>query len=148
MAFLERQQPASVADDMRVGRALAVDAEDGRVAGARVAGGEERSPRRPLQRPAPRADPAVAVARAPAADDERVDHAFALQRIVRRDGRELRVWADAVEDPGQPGRQGAFDPEIRAVGLRAQRREGSLEQGIVGREGLGHRALRSESPAS
>src|ERR1700683_1978023 len=88
VAFLEREEPAGVPNDVGVGDA-AILADDGRIAGRRIApAAEPRLMRSMLGFPFRRAYPAIAIRDAAVGDVKGVDHAVAdepmMIRIARR----------------------------------------------------------------
>ena len=141
MRFLERQKLAAVPDDVGVGDGR-VERHHPRVGVARVAeGAGEAFALLVLDLPLGRAHPAVLVGDVAVLDVEGVDHAVAAEPVVRPARRELRVGAVAVERAQELLRHLAGDLQVSRIGLGVHRAVIAAQEGIVGREGLGHGAL-------
>ncbi len=118
--------------------------EDARIGVARIAEGAGQAlALLVLDLPLGRAHPAVLVGDVAVLDVEGVDHAVAAEPVVRPARRELRVGAVAVERAAELLGHLAGDVQMARIGLGVHRGVVAVQEGIVGREGLGHDALRS-----
>ena len=138
VCLLERQEATRVPDDVGVGDG-GVEREDARVGVAWVAeGAGEAFAFLVLHLPLGRAHPAVLVGDVAVLDVEGVDHAVAAEPVVGPARRELRVGLVAVERAAELARHLAGDLKVARVGLAVHRTVVAVQEGIVGREGLGH----------
>ena len=121
MAFLQRQQPAGMKDDVGIGDAAVGGRRGRRTRQLAAEAAEQRAAGVVLGLPFRRADPAVAIAGAAVFEMEGVQHAVADEPV--RAGRlELRIGAVAIERAVEFARQLARDFQKRRVAFKRDRR--------------------------